>query len=106
LFSAPALQTAQGRSDAEQWRSVTSAEREDVPGVPLLLAAYALFAICVTSYIVRLVRLERRSRERLERLAAVMNDGRPLSQVVKAAPDSGREPGLNAGSPGTPDTPR
>jgi hypothetical protein len=84
LFSAPAVQSAQpqGRSEAEEWRSVTSADREDVPGVPLLLAAYALFAVCVTSYIVRLGRLQRRSRERLERLVAVMNDGRPSPRTL------------------------
>jgi hypothetical protein len=86
LCIAPAVQSAepQSGSEAEQWRSVTSAEGEDVPGVPLLIAAYALFGICVASYIVRLVRLQQRSRQRIERLAAVMDDERAMSQLVEA----------------------
>lgn len=56
--------------DAQGFRTVEGPDREDVPGVPLLLGAYGLFVLCVSAYALRLYRLQRSTQLRVARLDA------------------------------------
>ncbi|HKU37958.1 MAG TPA: CcmD family protein [Polyangiales bacterium] len=53
---------------AASFQAVTGAVKEDVPGGPLLVAAYALIWLAVLAYVFRLVRLQRGADENLARL--------------------------------------
>ena len=65
-FQASAQSAAEDR--ATSFKAVTGAVKEDVPGGPLLLAAYAAILIVIISYGVRLVRMQARAQSDLERL--------------------------------------
>jgi CcmD family protein len=55
---------------AQSFRSVNGGVKEDIPGGPLMLAAYAVVWLAIFGYVVRLVRLHRGvvvSLNRLER---------------------------------------
>ena len=65
-FQASAQTAAEDR--ATSFKAVTGAVKEDVPGGPLLLAAYAAILIVIISYGVRLVRLQARAESDLARL--------------------------------------
>jgi hypothetical protein len=68
LMAAPlaAQDSAEGR--AASFEAVTGAVREDVPGGPLVVAAYALIWVAVLAYVFRLVRLHKNVDENLVRL--------------------------------------
>ena len=72
LLGAPALALAEettAQDDrATKFEVVEGAVREDVPGGPLLVAAYALIWLAVFAYVFRLVRLQRGADENLARL--------------------------------------
>jgi CcmD family protein len=53
---------------AQTFEAVSGAVKEDVPGGPLLVAAYALIWLFVFAYVFRLVRLQRGADENLARL--------------------------------------
>ena len=53
---------------ATTFEAVTGPVKEDVPGGPLLLAAYALVWLAVFGYVFRLVRLQRGVVDNLSRL--------------------------------------
>ena len=65
-FHASAQSAAEDR--ATSFKAVTGAVKEDVPGGPLLLAAYAAILIVIISYGVRLVRMQSRAQSDLARL--------------------------------------
>jgi len=67
---APGVALAQDAAEdrAQSFRSVQGAVQEDVPGGPLLVAAYALILACLIAYLVRLLRLQSRAQADLERL--------------------------------------
>jgi CcmD family protein len=71
VLAAPALALAQNdaQSDrAQTFEAVSGAVKEDVPGGPLVLIAYALIWLAVFGYVFRLVRLQRGADENLARL--------------------------------------
>lgn len=53
---------------AQSFEAVSGAVKEDVPGGPLLVAAYALIWLAVLGYVFRLVRLQKGADENLARL--------------------------------------
>jgi CcmD family protein len=69
-FAGPLLAVAQdAQSDrAQTFEAVSGAVKEDVPGGPLVLIAYALIWLAVFGYVFRLVRLQRGADENLARL--------------------------------------
>lgn len=68
LAPAPASADDGAGDRAQTFEAVTGAVKEDVPGGPLLVAAYALIWIAVFGYVFRLVRLQRGADENLARL--------------------------------------
>jgi CcmD family protein len=69
LVGAAPLAAQEGADDrAASFEAVTGAVREDVPGGPLLVAAYALIWVAVLAYVYRLVRLHKHVDENLVRL--------------------------------------
>lgn len=67
IAGARADDTAQN-DRAQTFEAVSGAVKEDVPGGPLVVAAYALIWLAVFGYVFRLVRLQRGSDENLARL--------------------------------------
>ena len=55
------------------FQAVQGAVKEDVPGGPLLVGAYALIWLGVLAYVVRLVRLQRRAESDLARLEQLLS---------------------------------
>ena len=53
---------------ATSFEAVSGAVKEDVPGGPLVVAAYGLIWLAVFAYVFRLVRLQRGADENLARL--------------------------------------
>jgi CcmD family protein len=53
---------------AASFEAVSGAVKEDVPGGPLVVAAYGLIWLAVFAYVLRLVRLQRGADENLARL--------------------------------------
>jgi CcmD family protein len=71
LLGVPALALAQDAAEGDRaasFEAVSGAVKEDVPGGPLLVAAYALIWLAVFAYVFRLVRLQRGADENLARL--------------------------------------
>ncbi|HEX5655687.1 MAG TPA: hypothetical protein VFX59_00760 [Polyangiales bacterium] len=74
---------AVAQEDAAESRSATFQAvqgnvKEDVPGGPLLIAAYGTILVVLCAYVARLGLLQRKNGEELERLArAVERAGRP-----------------------------
>jgi CcmD family protein len=71
LLGSSALALAQdaAKNDrATSFEAVSGAVKEDVPGGPLLIAAYGLIWLAVFAYVFRLVRLQRGADENLARL--------------------------------------
>lgn len=64
---------------ATSFRAVQGAVKEDVPGGPLLVAAYAVIWVFVLLYVVRVVRQQQQSQRDLTRLEA------QLAKASKAA---------------------
>jgi CcmD family protein len=70
---APAMAQDAAEERSQSFRAVEGAVKEDVPGGPLLVAAYAVTWLVVLAYVFRLVRLQQRAQSdvaRLERLLA------------------------------------
>ncbi len=65
--TARADDTAQ-ENRAQTFEAVSGPVKEDVPGGPLLVAAYALIWLAVFGYVFRLARLQRSADENLARL--------------------------------------
>jgi hypothetical protein len=73
LFSSFALVMQAAAQDAAEdratsFKAVTGAVKEDVPGGPLLLGAYAAILVVLIGYGVRLVRMQQRAQTDLARL--------------------------------------
>jgi CcmD family protein len=68
---------------AQTFEAVTGAVKEDVPGGPLLVAAYALIWLAVFGYLFRLVRMQRNSDENLARLQQDLQKAAQRSQTPK-----------------------
>jgi CcmD family protein len=71
LLAPPALALAEDAAPGDRatsFEAVTGAVKEDVPGGPLLVAAYGLVWLAVFAYVFRLVRLQRGADENLARL--------------------------------------
>jgi CcmD family protein len=58
---------------ATSFQSVPGAVKEDVPGGPLMLAAYAIVWLAVFGYVFRLVRLHRSVEVNMARLERAVN---------------------------------
>ena len=65
---------------AQSFQAVEGAVKEDVPGGPLLIAAYGVIWALTLLYVIRLVRLQQRAQNDLQRLEQVL---------VRAAPRDG-----------------
>jgi CcmD family protein len=78
-FSGHAL--AQGEADgtaddrAQSFRAVNGGVKEDIPGGPLMLAAYAVVWLVVFGYVFRLVRMHRGVEASLARLERAVGEG-------------------------------
>jgi hypothetical protein len=57
-----------GEGRAQSFRAVEGAVKEDVPGGPLLVTAYALILATLIAYVLRLARLQGRAQTDLARL--------------------------------------
>jgi hypothetical protein len=68
---------------AQTFEAVTGAVKEDVPGGPLVIAAYALIWLCVFGYVFRLVRLQRGADENLARLQQDLSKAAQRLQTPK-----------------------
>jgi CcmD family protein len=68
---------------AQTFEAVSGAVKEDVPGGPLLVAAYALIWLAVLAYVFRLVRLQRGADENLARLQQDLSKAAQRSQTPK-----------------------
>lgn len=72
---------AQGAADegtgdrAQAFQAVEGAVKEDVPGGPLLVAAYGLIWLVVFGYLVRLARLQSRTQADVARLDKALAEG-------------------------------
>jgi len=66
LLQASAQDAAEDR--ATSFQAVSGAVKEDVPGGPLLLGAYAAILVVIIGYGVRLVRMQQRAQNDLARL--------------------------------------
>ena len=62
---------------------MTGAVKEDVPGGPLLLAAYAAILVVIIGYGVRLVRMQQRAQTDLARLERQINASQPQAGAPK-----------------------
>ena len=68
-FAAPlAAQEGAASDRAASFEAVSGAVHEDVPGGPLMVAAYGLIWVAVLAYVFRLVRLHKNLDENLARL--------------------------------------
>lgn len=86
--------SAQDAADdrATSFKAVTGAVKEDVPGGPLLLAAYGAILLVIISYGVRLVRMQQRAQgdlARLERQIAASANSSGANYVAPSQADSG-----------------
>jgi CcmD family protein len=81
VASAHADDVAQDR--AQTFEAVSGAVKEDVPGGPLLVAAYAFVWLAVFGYVFRLVRLQRGADENLARLQQDLSKAAQRSQTPK-----------------------
>jgi hypothetical protein len=83
LAGAEGSGVAHAQEDAAESRSaafqaVEGATKEDVPGFPLLVAAYGTILVVLVAYVARLGLLQRKTGGELDRLArAVERAGRP-----------------------------
>lgn len=68
LVAAQAAAQSAAEDRATSFKAVSGAVKEDVPGGPLLLTAYAAILIVVIGYGVRLVRMQARAQSDLARL--------------------------------------
>jgi CcmD family protein len=81
---APAASADDAAQDrAQTFEAVSGAVKEDVPGGPLLVAAYALVWLGVFGYVFRLVRLQRGADENLARLQQDLAKAAQRSQTPK-----------------------
>ena len=58
---------------SQSFKAVQGAVKEDVPGGPLLVAAYGLIFMALLAYVMRLVRLQGRAQRDLERLTRLLS---------------------------------
>ena len=71
LFGCSGLALAEDAAPSDRatsFEAVSGAVKEDVPGGPLVVAAYGLIWLAVFAYVFRLVRLQRGADENLARL--------------------------------------
>jgi hypothetical protein len=76
---------ASAQEDAAESRSasfqaVEGPNKEDVPGGPLLVYAYAFILVAMVAYVARLGSLQGKNRQELERLTAAIERGRPAGR--------------------------
>jgi CcmD family protein len=84
LAASPARADDTAQQDrAQTFEAVTGAVKEDVPGGPLVVAAYALIWLAVFGYVFRLVRLQRGNDENLARLQQDLLKAAQRSQTPK-----------------------
>lgn len=90
--AADAAGAAEGVDDsrAAAFQAVEGALEEDVPGGPLLIAAYGIIWLVIFGYAWRLVGLQRRTLEEIEQLQQVLREAPP---VAGGAGDEGDAPG-------------
>ena len=84
LVTGPARAEDPSDDRATAFQAVEGAVQEDVPGGPLLVAAYALVWLGVFGYLVRLVRLQRHSEHEVARLERIL--GRPDDPPAASPP--------------------
>jgi CcmD family protein len=80
---------------AQSFQAVQGAVREDVPGGPLLVAAYGAIWVLMLLYVVRLVRLQQRAQSDVARLERVL---------ARDAPASTTAPAIRGGAPSASET--
>lgn len=79
VMHASAQDAAEDR--ATSFQAVSGAVKEDVPGGPLLLGAYAAILVVIIGYGVRLVRMQQRAQTDLARLERQIAAGASQSQA-------------------------
>jgi CcmD family protein len=75
--AAPALAQDAAEERSQSFRAVEGAVKEDVPGGPLLVAAYAAIWLVVLAYVFRLTRLQQRAQRDVARLERLLAQGAP-----------------------------
>lgn len=76
LLAASSIAAAQedaAESRSAAFQAVEGASKEDVPGFPLLVAAYGTILVVLCAYVARLGLLQRNNGEELERLARALD---------------------------------
>lgn len=76
--------SARAQEDAAESRStsfqaVQGPNKEDVPGGPLLVYAYAFIMVALVAYVARLGSLQSKNRAELERLTRALEHGGPAA---------------------------
>jgi CcmD family protein len=72
LWTAAALAQDAAEERATSFQAVQGAVKEDVPGGPLLVGAYAVVWVFVLLFVVRVVRQQQQSQRDLTRLEALL----------------------------------
>lgn len=80
-LTASAQDAAEDR--ATSFQAVSGAVKEDVPGGPLLLAAYGAILVVIIGYGVRLVRMQQRAQTDLARLERQITASQPQAGARK-----------------------
>jgi CcmD family protein len=78
-LATPSVAAAQDASEerSQSFKAVEGAVKEDVPGGPLLVAAYGAIWVLVLGYLFRIVLLQQRSAAELQRLEQALAQRRP-----------------------------
>jgi hypothetical protein len=85
LSSASAQVRAQGAEEerSQAFKPVEGAVKEDVPGGPLLVAAYGVLWLFLLGYGFRLIRLQQRAEADVQRLERALARERPASPAAE-----------------------
>lgn len=78
IVAAPSLGLAQddpAADRAQAFQAVEGAVKEDIPGAPLMLAAYAIMWTVSFAYGFRLLKLQARAQQDIERLERTLSQG-------------------------------
>jgi len=84
---------------ATSFRTVSGGQKEDVPGGPLTVVAYAVVWIVLFGFVLRLNRLQRGVQTDLERLARSVNEHAGIH--AGGSSDASGSPGSSSSGPGT-----
>lgn len=78
LAGSASAQEDPAESRSTSFQAVEGPNKEDVPGGPLLVYAYAFIMVALVAYVARLASLQSKNRAELDRLTRAIEHGRPV----------------------------